>query len=51
MHVIVVEDDLRIRDFLSRGLAAEGYQVRSSAKGRQPYCTLSSAPGSLIGSR
>jgi len=35
MHVIVVEDDLRIRDFLSRGLAAEGYQVEVFSEGQE----------------
>ncbi len=34
MHIILVEDDPRIRDFLSRGLAAEGHRVDAYAEGQ-----------------
>ena len=34
MHIVVIEDDPRIRDFLSRGLAAEGYQVEAFSEGQ-----------------
>ena len=36
MHIVVIEDDPRIRDFLSRGLAAEGYQVEAVASTDDP---------------
>ncbi|MDH0862907.1 response regulator transcription factor [Mitsuaria sp. GD03876] len=32
-HLLVIEDDARIADFLSRGLAAEGYTVEVAATG------------------
>lgn len=34
MHIIVVEDDARIRDFLSRGLTAEGHRVDAFCEGQ-----------------
>lgn len=34
MHIVVIEDDPRIRDFLSRGLTAEGYQVEAFSEGQ-----------------
>lgn len=34
MHIILVEDDPRIRDFLSRGLAAEGHRVDAFSEGQ-----------------
>ncbi|MBD3897213.1 response regulator transcription factor [Halomonas sp. ML-15] len=34
MHIVIVEDDPRIRDFLQRGLAAEGHQVQSFSEGQ-----------------
>lgn len=34
MNILIVEDDRRIASFLSRGLAAEGYQVTVAEDGR-----------------
>ncbi|TVP49241.1 MAG: DNA-binding response regulator [Halomonas sp.] len=34
MHIILVEDDARIRDFLSRGLTAEGHRVDAFSEGQ-----------------
>jgi DNA-binding response OmpR family regulator len=34
MHIVIIEDDPRIRDFLQRGLAAEGHQVKSFSEGQ-----------------
>ena len=34
MNILLVEDDTRIADFLSRGLRAEGHQVQRAANGR-----------------
>lgn len=34
MHIILVEDDARIRDFLSRGLTAEGHRVDAFCEGQ-----------------
>lgn len=33
MHILVVEDDARVSDFLERGLRAEGYKVRVARDG------------------
>lgn len=33
MHILVVEDDIRVSDFLNRGLAAEGYRVQVANNG------------------
>lgn len=33
MRILVIEDDLRIADFLRRGLEAEGYQITHAANG------------------
>ncbi|MBL8770529.1 MAG: response regulator, partial [Phenylobacterium sp.] len=33
MHILVVEDDARVSDFLDRGLRAEGYRVRVARDG------------------
>jgi DNA-binding response OmpR family regulator len=33
MHILVVEDDTRVADFLERGLKAEGYKVRVARDG------------------
>ncbi|MCA0358442.1 MAG: response regulator transcription factor [Proteobacteria bacterium] len=33
MHILVVEDDTRVSDFLERGLRAEGYKVRVARDG------------------
>jgi DNA-binding response OmpR family regulator len=33
MHILVVEDDARVADFLERGLKAEGYKVRVARDG------------------
>lgn len=32
-HLLVVEDDRRVSDFLSRGLRAEGYQITVIERG------------------
>jgi len=34
MHIVIVEDDPRIRDFLQRGLTAEGHRVESFSEGQ-----------------
>lgn len=33
MHILIVEDDARVSDFLDRGLRAEGYKVRVAKDG------------------
>ena len=33
MHIVLIEDDIRIADFLQRGLRAEGYRVQTAATG------------------
>lgn len=35
MHILIVEDDLRVSDFLSRGLRAEGYRVTPCGNGNE----------------
>ncbi|NBD21710.1 response regulator [Aquabacterium fontiphilum] len=45
MHVLVIEDDRRVSDFLSRGLRAEGHQVEvchDAATGLQRACAWAS---------
>lgn len=33
MHIVLIEDDVRIADFLQRGLRAEGHRVQTAATG------------------
>lgn len=35
MHILVMEDDARVADFLNRGLAAEGYRMQVARDGNQ----------------
>ncbi|WP_457335382.1 response regulator transcription factor [Rhizobacter sp. P5_C2] len=49
MNLLVVEDDMRVADFLVRGLRAEGYAVQLARTGPQGLeLTRSSAPSLLI---
>ena len=34
MEILLIEDDMRIADFLQRGLRAEGYSVQHIRNGR-----------------
>lgn len=35
MNILIVEDDARVRDFLARGLRAEGYRIRVAVDGSE----------------
>lgn len=49
MNLLVVEDDVRVADFLVRGLQAEGYAVQLARTGPQGLAlTRSSAPALLV---
>lgn len=37
MHLLIVEDDPRVQDFLSRGLRAEGYRLTVCGNGNEAY--------------
>jgi DNA-binding response OmpR family regulator len=48
MAVLVVEDELRVRAFLSRGLSEEGFVVRECANGAQARALLGSERFDLV---
>lgn len=48
MKILVVEDDRRIADFLSRGLTSEGYQVTVAADGRDGLERMRSGEFELV---
>lgn len=47
-RILVVEDELRIADFLVRGLREEGYQVEHAADGREAWHALQSGSWDLV---
>lgn len=47
-HILVVEDESRIADFLVRGLSEEGYSVEHAADGRTAGLMLQSATWDLV---
>jgi DNA-binding response OmpR family regulator len=48
VHILVVDDDPRIRQMLSRYFGQEGYQVSVAADGAAMYAQLSARPVDLI---
>lgn len=47
-HILVVEDEARIADFLVRGLSEEGYSVEHAADGRAAWSMLQSGTWDLV---
>ncbi|MES2788284.1 MAG: response regulator transcription factor [Planctomycetota bacterium] len=47
-HILIVEDEARIADFLVRGLSEEGYSVEHAADGRSATLMLQSATWDLV---
>lgn len=47
MHILIVEDDSRVADFLERGLRAEGYRVRVARDGAAGLTAARSLDASL----
>src|SRR5579864_1403610 len=48
MRILVIEDEPRLRDFLSRGLAAEGYAVEEAADGETGLDRALAGPHALV---
>src|SRR5215469_9723122 len=48
LHILVVDDDPRIRQMLTRYFAQEGYRVSAAADGAAMYAQLSARPVDLI---
>ena len=46
-HILVVDDDLGLRELLDRYFAGNGYRVTSVANGRQMRARLSQTTGSI----
>jgi DNA-binding response OmpR family regulator len=47
-HILVVEDEARIADFLVRGLREEGYQVEHAADGLAGWMALQRGEWDLV---
>jgi DNA-binding response OmpR family regulator len=48
MNLLVVEDDARVADFLTRGLRAEGYRVQALKTGEEALALARQEPPALI---
>ncbi|WP_224364161.1 response regulator [Hyalangium versicolor] len=48
MSILIVEDELRVRDFISRGLTEEGFLVRESEDGAQAQALMRQERFALI---
>lgn len=48
MNLLVVEDDARVADFLTRGLRAEGYRVQTLKSGEEALALARQEPPGLI---
>lgn len=48
MHVLVIEDDSRVADFLDRGLRAEGYTVQMAKNGDEGLARARTSDASVI---
>jgi DNA-binding response OmpR family regulator len=48
MNLMVVEDDARVADFLTRGLRAEGYRVQALKTGEEALALARQEPPALI---
>lgn len=47
-RILVIEDEARIADFLTRGLREEGYSVQHAADGRAGWAALQQGPWDLV---
>ena len=47
-HILICEDEARIARFVARALAAEGFDVRVTASGREAVQAFSAAPPELL---
>ncbi|HZR91641.1 MAG TPA: response regulator transcription factor [Gaiellaceae bacterium] len=48
MRILIIEDEVRIRSFLARGLEAEGYTVDGADNGRDGLARALEAPWDLV---
>lgn len=48
MHILIIEDEVKVVDFLRRGLSEEGYEVEAAFDGQMGYRLAVSKPFDLI---